>query len=106
MPPRSNQMVAALESNCTALGLGRREYQVNLLLTRYDHVQEVRRALGCSHSLAYEHLRRAAGREPTARAACLQPTRHVERYAKENGRRVTRSTKCRDRSAAERVARQ
>src|SRR6266511_3680708 len=47
------------------------------LLTLYDHVQEVRRALGRSHSLAYEHLRRAAGREPTARAACLQPTRHV-----------------------------
>jgi len=33
-------MVAALESDCTALGLGRREYQMHLLLTRYDHVKE------------------------------------------------------------------
>src|SRR6266542_1589848 len=47
------------------------------LVTVFVLAQEVRRALGCSHSLAYEHLRRAAGREPTARAACLQPTRHV-----------------------------
>src|SRR6266542_4477122 len=47
------------------------------LVTVFVLAQEVRRALGCLHSLAYEHLRRAAGREPTARAACLQPTRHV-----------------------------
>ena len=35
-----DQMVAALESDCTALGLGRREYLMHLLLTRYDQVKE------------------------------------------------------------------
>ncbi len=35
-----DQMVAALESDCTALGLGRREYVMHLLLTRYDQVKE------------------------------------------------------------------
>jgi hypothetical protein len=34
-----DQMVAALESDCTALGLGRREYLMHLLLTRYDQVK-------------------------------------------------------------------
>lgn len=37
-----DQMVAALESDCTALGLGRREYLMHLLLTRYDQVKERR----------------------------------------------------------------
>jgi hypothetical protein len=35
-----DQMVAALEADCTALGLGRREYLMHLLLTRYDQVKE------------------------------------------------------------------
>ena len=35
-----DQMVAAFDSDCTALGLGRREYLMHLLLTRYDQVKE------------------------------------------------------------------
>jgi hypothetical protein len=35
-----DQMVAALEADCTALGMGRREYLMHLLLTRYDQVKE------------------------------------------------------------------
>jgi hypothetical protein len=35
-----DQMVAALEADCNALGLGRREYLMHLLLTRYDQVKE------------------------------------------------------------------
>ncbi len=36
------------------------------LVTVFVSAQEVRRALGCSRSLAYEHLRRTAGREVVA----------------------------------------
>ena len=35
-----DQMVASVESDCAALGLGRREYLMHLLLTRYDQVKE------------------------------------------------------------------
>ena len=35
-----DQMVASLDSDCAALGLGRREYLMHLLLTRYDQVKE------------------------------------------------------------------
>jgi len=35
-----DQMVAALEADCTVLGMGRREYLMHLLLTRYDQVKE------------------------------------------------------------------
>ncbi len=35
-----DQMVHALEADCTALGMGRREYLMHLLLTRYDQVKE------------------------------------------------------------------
>ncbi len=35
-----DQMVASFDSDCTELGLGRREYLMHLLLTRYDQVKE------------------------------------------------------------------
>ncbi len=35
-----DQMVASFNSDCAALGLGRREYLMHLLLTRYDQVRE------------------------------------------------------------------
>jgi hypothetical protein len=35
-----DQMVASYDSDCAALGLGRREYLMHLLLTRYDQVRE------------------------------------------------------------------
>jgi hypothetical protein len=35
-----DQMVASVESDCAALGLGRREYLMHLLLARYDQVRE------------------------------------------------------------------
>jgi hypothetical protein len=33
-------MVASFDTDCAALGLGRREYLMHLLLTRYDQVKE------------------------------------------------------------------
>jgi hypothetical protein len=53
------------------------------LVTVFVSAQEVRRALGCSRSLAYEHLRRAAGREPGVRGLLRVPLDVWERYAKE-----------------------
>src|SRR5512138_3546830 len=35
-----DQMVASFDSDCAALGLGRREYLMHLMLTRYDQVKE------------------------------------------------------------------
>lgn len=35
-----DQMVASFDSDCAALGLGRREYLMHLLLTRYDQLKE------------------------------------------------------------------
>lgn len=50
-------------------------------LTELIGVTEVRRLLGCKLSLAYEHLRRAAGRQPGERGL-LRVTKAVwERYA-------------------------
>jgi hypothetical protein len=50
-------------------------------LTELIGVTEVRRLLGCKLSLAYEHLRRAAGRQPGERGL-LRVTKEVwERYA-------------------------
>ncbi len=43
------------------------------LVTVFVSAQEVRRALGCSRSLAYEHLRRAAGPEPGSRGLLRVP---------------------------------
>ena len=50
-------------------------------LTELIGAAEVRRVLGCKLSLAYEHLRRAAGRQPGERGL-LRVTKAVwERYA-------------------------
>lgn len=50
-------------------------------LTEFVSAREVRRLLGCKESLAYEHLRRAAGRQPGERGL-LRVTKQVwERYA-------------------------
>jgi hypothetical protein len=42
-------------------------------LTMWVAAPEVRRALGCSRSLAYEHLRRAAGRPAGVRGLLRVP---------------------------------
>jgi len=50
------------------------------LVPMFVSAVEVRRSLGCSRSLAYEHLRRAAGREPGARGLLRVPLDVWERY--------------------------
>ncbi len=52
-------------------------------LTAFVRVKDVMRALGCSRSLAYEHLRRAAQRMPGARGLLRVPVRVWEKYVLE-----------------------
>src|SRR6266852_3177668 len=52
-------------------------------LTAFVRVKDVMRALGCSRSLAYEHLRRAAQRTPGARGLLRVPVRVWEKYVLE-----------------------
>jgi hypothetical protein len=47
------------------------------LVTVFVSAQEVRRAPGCSRSLAYEHLRRAAGRGRPGRPGSRPSTLHL-----------------------------
>ena len=87
---------------------------------------DLRRALGCSRALACEHLRRASRWPPGERGLLRVPLHVRERYARQvlscsrssiepgSGTGGSRSTaggwcgplRCRDRRAAERVARQ
>src|SRR5215472_12003835 len=52
-------------------------------LTAFVRVKDVMRALGCSRSLAYEHLRRAAQRVPGSRGLLRVPGRVWEKYVLE-----------------------
>src|SRR5512138_3110479 len=52
-------------------------------MTVFVSVTEVRRALGCSRSVAYDHLRRAAGRAPGVRGLLRVPLRIWEGYIAE-----------------------
>ncbi len=48
------------------------EERRKLPLTVFVSVSDVQRALGCSRSAAYEHLRRAAGREQGVRGLLIR----------------------------------
>lgn len=52
-----------------------------LPLTVWVAADDVQRALGCSRSLAYQHLARAAGRETGARGLLRVPIATWEAYA-------------------------
>ncbi len=52
-------------------------------LTIWVGVKDVIRALGCSKSCAYEHLRRASGRSSGRRGLLRVEANVWERYAKE-----------------------
>lgn len=52
-------------------------------ITQFIDASDVQRALKCSRSKAYEHLRRAAGRGPNERGMLRVPARLWERYVKE-----------------------
>lgn len=52
-------------------------------LTQWVNAQDVMEALSCSRSLAYKHLRCAAGRESSTRQILRVPVSLWERYAKE-----------------------
>ena len=52
-------------------------------LTRFVDAEDVTRALGCSRSTAYEHLRRAARRQQGERGLLRVPVTVWERYAAE-----------------------
>ena len=54
-----------------------------LPLTLFVSVDDVRRALDCSRSLAYEHLRRAAGRAPGERGLLRVSVARWECYIRE-----------------------
>jgi hypothetical protein len=60
----------------------------------YVSAEDVRAALGCSRSLAYWHLARAAGREPGARGLLRVSVATWENYARktfEGGEGATRA---------------
>ncbi len=54
-----------------------------IVITMFVDVRDVRQALGCSLSAAYDHLRRAAGRDKGKRGMLRVPVDQWERYAKE-----------------------
>ncbi len=53
------------------------------MITMWVSATDVRRALGCSRALAYEHLRRASRRPPGERGLLRVPLDVWERYARE-----------------------
>jgi len=55
----------------------------DITITIYVTVKEVQRAIGCSRSAAYEHLRKAAGRDKGKRGMLRVPVDRWERYASE-----------------------
>jgi hypothetical protein len=54
-----------------------------IAITIFVDVRDVQQALCCSLSLAYDHLRRAAGRDKGKRGMLRVPVHRWERYAEE-----------------------